>query len=383
MPQYQGAGFYTGRQAGGDILREVLQGIARGRAQSMQSREQQQLEAERAQLQADRADERTYQRGRDAQADARVSAQDAEAAKNAELARALNLSQLRERGIMQGAAPANPTASVDLSGVGGFMASALPDPGRYTPLGSSFYEDRDATPRALAANQQRLIARIAQRVASGDASAFGDAVANGVNIGELDPTKRAGTPQALAAQRSELELKDTFSAREQARQVAGQLRVAEANRAADAAASTGKPPSEGELAGAGFLSRALEAHGQFDTVKMPNTVTRFTGDMAVIGQSNDFREWNAVRKNFATAVLRKESGASISPTEYEAVDAMYIPLPGDSDELKANKQKNREGALRTLQIMSGRANGLAFEGSAPILGDGQSMPAPKPRNPNR
>jgi hypothetical protein len=375
MPQYQG-GFYTGQQAAGDVLRQIFEGLRIGRQDGMVARDQRRVELEREQARADRLEQQQYTRGREATADAA-------AAENAALARALNLSQLRERGIRQGAAPTNATASIDLRGLGGVGASALPDPTRYTQMGEGFYEDRDATPAALAAQQRQTIARIAQRVAAGDQSALGDAVAAGLNPRELDPAARPGTPQYLAAQRAELELKDGFDARQSRRQVAGQLQVANAARAADAASATGKPPTEGELSGAGFLSRAMEAHGQLEGIKTPNTVSRLLGDGMVTGQTDTFRQWNAVRKNFATAVLRKESGASISPTEFEGVDAMYIPLPGDSEELLATKRANREGALRTLQIMSGRASGLAFQGSSPILDGGQTLPTGAPRNPYR
>jgi hypothetical protein len=372
MALYQGQ-FYGGQQAAGDVLREILSGLRTGRADAMQRREQARAEADRLEAQA-------YARGRDAQGDARQAAQDAETQRNAELARALNLSQLRERGIREGSAP-DAMTSFDLSGFGGVGTAAIPDRARYTDLGGGFYEDRDATPQARQRTQQQLIARIAQRAAQGDTSAIGEGVASGMSVGDitsLDPAKRPGTPQYLAAQEAELQLKDRYDARADNRRVAGQLRVA---RAGKLSAAQPKPPTEGELSGAGFLSRAMEAHGQLDGIAVPNTAARVLGDKFVTGQTDTFRQWNAVRKNFATAVLRKESGASISPSEFEGVDAMYIPMPGDSEELLQTKRANREGALRTLQIMSGRAGEQAFQGSAPIRDGGVPIPATAPRSP--
>jgi hypothetical protein len=228
MPQYQGQ-FYTGAQAKGDILRQIFEGLRIGRQDGMAARDQRRMELEREQARADRQEQQTYARGRDAK-------QDEIDEKNRQLARALQLSDLRARGISEGTAPTNPTTSIDLRGLGGVGVSALPDPTRYTPLGEGFYEDRDATPAALAAQHRQTIARIAQKAATGDPSAMAEAVANGVDVSALDPTRRAGTPQYLAAKRAELNLEDEYSARANARQVAGQMQVAGARATQDARA---------------------------------------------------------------------------------------------------------------------------------------------------
>ena len=59
------------------------------------------------------------------------------------------------------------------------------------------------------------------------------------------------------------------------------------------------------------------------------------------------------RKNFATAVLRKESGASISPTEFADVDRIYFPQPGDSKDVIAQKQRARDLAIQSLATQAG------------------------------
>lgn len=59
------------------------------------------------------------------------------------------------------------------------------------------------------------------------------------------------------------------------------------------------------------------------------------------------------RKNFATAVLRKESGASISPTEFADVDRIYFPQPGDNKDVIAQKQRARDLAIQSLATQAG------------------------------
>lgn len=59
------------------------------------------------------------------------------------------------------------------------------------------------------------------------------------------------------------------------------------------------------------------------------------------------------RKNFATAILRKESGASISPTEFADVERIYFAAPGDSDAIVKQKQRSRQLAINALETQAG------------------------------
>lgn len=59
------------------------------------------------------------------------------------------------------------------------------------------------------------------------------------------------------------------------------------------------------------------------------------------------------RVNFITAVLRKESGASISPSEFATAEKNYFPAPGDSEKTVAQKQKAREMAIKGMKIQAG------------------------------
>lgn len=59
------------------------------------------------------------------------------------------------------------------------------------------------------------------------------------------------------------------------------------------------------------------------------------------------------RVNFITAVLRKESGASISPSEFATAEKNYFPAPGDSEKIIAQKQKAREMAIKGMKLQAG------------------------------
>lgn len=59
------------------------------------------------------------------------------------------------------------------------------------------------------------------------------------------------------------------------------------------------------------------------------------------------------QRDFINAVLRRESGAVIAPSEFDNAQKQYFPQFGDSPEVIAQKQRNRETALRGIQYEAG------------------------------
>jgi hypothetical protein len=71
------------------------------------------------------------------------------------------------------------------------------------------------------------------------------------------------------------------------------------------------------------------------------------------GPSSEQQQVDAARKNFVTAVLRKESGAAISPQEFATEAQKYFPQPGDSKETIDQKRNARDTAIRAMEIQAG------------------------------
>jgi len=67
------------------------------------------------------------------------------------------------------------------------------------------------------------------------------------------------------------------------------------------------------------------------TIKMPDFL-----------KSEDRRKWEQAENNFITAVLRRESGASIAPDEYVSARKVYIPIATDSQDVLDQKKRARE-----------------------------------------
>jgi len=59
------------------------------------------------------------------------------------------------------------------------------------------------------------------------------------------------------------------------------------------------------------------------------------------------------QRNFINAVLRRESGATIQPPEFESANQQYFPQPGDSPEVKLQKKANRREAIEGLKKAAG------------------------------
>lgn len=69
------------------------------------------------------------------------------------------------------------------------------------------------------------------------------------------------------------------------------------------------------------------------------------------GANSKQQQYSQAQRDFINAVLRKESGAVISPEEFENAQKQYFPQIGDSKEVIAQKARNRE--LATNMIISG------------------------------
>jgi hypothetical protein len=122
------------------------------------------------------------------------------------------------------------------------------------------------------------------------------------------------------------------------------------------------------------ILKPLENAGLKDTGKIRSLVSGTVGATPLIGESlargtdnvfnvlptflgglnEDQQKVVQARVNFITAILRKESGASISPTEFATAERNYFPAPGDSEAIVKQKQQAREMAINGMKIQAGK-----------------------------
>ena len=83
------------------------------------------------------------------------------------------------------------------------------------------------------------------------------------------------------------------------------------------------------------------------------------------GPNAEQQQVEQARRNFITAVLRKESGAVISPQEFYAEEKKYFPQLGDEAPVIQQKRAARDIAIRAMDVQSGNKAPSAQETAPP------------------
>lgn len=111
---------------------------------------------------------------------------------------------------------------------------------------------------------------------------------------------------------------------------------------------SGKPQTEFQAKSNGFADRALDAEAILkDSGKFSN-LTAIGGFLPNALKSTDRQKFDQSKLNFINAVLRLESGATITPDEFAKADAQYFPQYGDHAANIALKAANRNTAINNL-----------------------------------
>ena len=121
-----------------------------------------------------------------------------------------------------------------------------------------------------------------------------------------------------------------------------------------------KPTGKASPQDAAYATRTLNANS-----KITELGNKFTGIFSFGGlfptqlQSKKRAQYEQAKRNFVNAVLRKESGAAISPSEFSSAEKQYFPEAGDDTETVRQKAINRIDAINGLIGAAGKAyNGV-------------------------
>lgn len=139
-----------------------------------------------------------------------------------------------------------------------------------------------------------------------------------------------------------------------------------------------KPMTEGQTVSATFADRMVNANETISKFEEVGT-SRFESGKAevpVIGNylaTPEYRQLEQAQRSFLNAVLRKESGAVISQSEFDIGARQYFPQPGDDQETLARKAKERRIAIEGMQ----RAAGPSYKPPKPYAGGVVGEPGSK------
>jgi hypothetical protein len=133
-------------------------------------------------------------------------------------------------------------------------------------------------------------------------------------------------------------------------------------------------PTQSEFLAAGFYDRLNQANQELnasievdgESVPLELMGTRYAqdvistlapGPLGRIMLDDNYRLYDQAKRNFINAVLRRESGAAIAPSEFASANMQYFPEPGDSQAVIDQKKRNRETVIKGMARESGRVTG--------------------------
>lgn len=133
-------------------------------------------------------------------------------------------------------------------------------------------------------------------------------------------------------------------------------------QAANAAARMGKekPASATANEAAGYARRLQQSDEIFQNLVNQGYQGLSRADQAMSYLPNEVQDPKAQQfdqstRNFINATLRRESGAAIAPSEFQNAKQQYIPQPGDSAEVLAQKAANRAQVFQNFKTEGGVA----------------------------
>lgn len=134
---------------------------------------------------------------------------------------------------------------------------------------------------------------------------------------------------------------------------------------------TGPKYSEDMRKAGGFALRASEADKIVSDPKISAAGASFgenlQNDVPIIGNyltSGNFQQYDQAQRDFVNAVLRRESGAAISESEFQNARKQYFPQPGDGKEVLDQKARNRQLAVQSLHQSADPVPSMS--GAAPL-----------------
>lgn len=120
-------------------------------------------------------------------------------------------------------------------------------------------------------------------------------------------------------------------------------------------------PTEGQAAAFGFGLRAKDAQTLLKNLEAKGLAQISLSERAALNAplgnlllSSERQQYEQAKRNFISAVLRKESGAAIAETEFRNEDSKYFPQIGDKEQVIEQKTRARELAIRVLERQAGR-----------------------------
>lgn len=139
--------------------------------------------------------------------------------------------------------------------------------------------------------------------------------------------------------------------------------------------------TEGQSKDLGYYQRGSAANQLLtdarveDFISGGNSIARDLGSLPVIGptlknnpftgQSPQSRQAEQASRDFIAAILRKDTGAAVTPQEFEYYSGIFLPAWGDDADTIRQKAESRRQAMESIRTGLGGAQQLATNPSTP------------------
>ncbi len=108
------------------------------------------------------------------------------------------------------------------------------------------------------------------------------------------------------------------------------------------------PQNDTQAKANGFADRLVEAEKTLKNSDKFGSVFAVGGDLPNFLKTEDRQEFEQAKRNFINSVLRRESGAVISPQEFENAEFQYFPQRGDGSGVLSQKAANRNTVINSF-----------------------------------
>lgn len=209
-----------------------------------------------------------------------------------------------------------------------------------------------------------------------------------------DPGEAVLRQQEIALKNRELELQDVRLALERAKLDPARTELERAKAALELQkldaeiqktrneAARGPGFKEYQTKDAIFAERLARTNAEIDAITRnynpASTTNAFWWDNSLLN-SQEWRLYQQAAREGIAAILRKDTGAAVTETEWELYFPMLYPQPGDGPEVVEQKRRSREAAAHGLAQSSGGAY-RQFYGQPGAAGTPGAAPAaPQPQ----
>lgn len=140
--------------------------------------------------------------------------------------------------------------------------------------------------------------------------------------------------------------------------------------------------TEGQSKDINFYARGIRSNAALDKVDaslvdLPAAIWADAPLFGNYGQTPEFRQAKRAAAEVLAVILRKDTGAAVTPQEFAIYGPMYLPVPGDDAATVQEKREARAYALKSIKLGLGTARPLADQIDTEMEADTPAPAAPQ------